>query len=190
MTAHKFDPGKLKKLNDPARYERENPDLIWNALELADPETLVDIGAGTGFFAIPFSRRIRGKVYACDISEELLSWLGEHLPEDVREKVVPIRMEEDSVPLPDGIADLVFMVNLHHELENPGGIFREAARLLKQGGKVAVIDWKKEKTGEGPPVEVRMTEDAIRKDIEAGGFYHIRSLQILAFHNFLVGIKP
>lgn len=190
MVSKKFDVRKLDKLNDPQRLQRENPDLIWDILALEEAAVLVEIGAGTGFVAARFSRRIpSGKVYACDIEETMIAWMKEHLPEVEGGGIVPLRMDERSVPLADGIADLVYMVNLHHELEDPGAILREAHRLLKPGGKVAIVDWKREKTPEGPPLEIRVAADTIRAQMAAGGFAEIRSHADLPFHCFLEGRK-
>ncbi|HUO77107.1 MAG TPA: class I SAM-dependent methyltransferase, partial [Thermodesulfovibrionales bacterium] len=162
----KFDPRKLDKLNDPKRLEYLNPDLIWEKAALKDPSILIDIGAGTGFFALLFSKKMKkGKVYACDISDEMLLWLEDNLPSESKGRVIPVRMEESSVPLSEDMADLVYMINLHHELEQPQKILREALRLLRRGGKLLIIDWKKEQTPEGPPLEIRVTEEAIESQM-------------------------
>ena len=118
----KFDPKKLAKLNDPVRLQYLNPEIIWEKADIEKPSVLIDIGAGTGFFALRFSRKIiNGKVYACDISEEMIGWMENDLPAESKGIVIPVKMEEISVPLRDGTADLVYMINLHHELEDPIG---------------------------------------------------------------------
>lgn len=77
----KFDPAKLARLNDPKRLEYLNIDVIWGKALLANPKVLIDIGAGTAFFALHFSKKIKnGKVYACDISEKMLVWMNDNLP--------------------------------------------------------------------------------------------------------------
>jgi ubiquinone/menaquinone biosynthesis C-methylase UbiE len=190
MQSRKFDPKDIDKLNRPERLQTVNPDLIWNALDLRGPKTLIDIGVGTGFFAVPFCRKMEGgKIYACDISDEMLRWMNEHLPQDVRSCVIPVKMEESVVPLPDGIADLVYMINLHHELERPREIVREAQRLLKKGGKLLIIDWKKKETPEGPPVSIRVTEEDIVRDMKEGGFIEVTIQPKLAYHTMVIGTK-
>jgi len=188
--SRKFDPKKLAKLNDPKRLEYLNPDLIWEKAGLKNPSVLIDIGAGTGFFALLFSAKMKkGTVYACDISDEMLSWLEEHLPPESKGRVIPVKMEESSVPLPADMADLVYMINLHHELEEPLRIIREALRLLTRGGKLLIIDWKKEKTPEGPPVEIRVTEETIESQMLKAGFRDIMKHTVLPYHYLLVGEK-
>lgn len=186
----KFDPKKLAKLNDPQRLVYLKPDIIWEKIALENPSVLIDIGAGTGFFALLFSKKLRnGKIYACDISDELLAWMSDNLPSESKGGIIPVKMEETSVPLPDGIADCVYMINLHHELEEPLRILEESRRLLRKGGKLMIIDWKKKKTPEGPPLEIRVTEETIRSQMLSRGFSDIASYSDLPHHNFLVGGK-
>jgi ubiquinone/menaquinone biosynthesis C-methylase UbiE len=186
----KFDPKKLVKLNDPKRLEYLNPDLIWDKAGIKNPSVLIDIGAGTGFFALLFGKKMKkGKVYACDISDEMLSWLEDNLPRESKGRVIPVKMEESSVPLPDAMADLVYMINLHHELEEPRRILGEALRLLKRGGKLLILDWKREKTPEGPPLEIRVTEEAIESQMRNAGFRDVIKYAVLPYHHFLVGKK-
>jgi ubiquinone/menaquinone biosynthesis C-methylase UbiE len=188
MNHKKFDPKKLEKLNDPRRLQFQDPAAIWQELGLEAPRVLVDIGAGTGFFARPFSEAMdQGLVYACDTSEEMLIWLKDHLPPHLKDRVVPVLMEESSVPLPDGLADLVYMINLHHELDSPELLLAEARRLLKNGGLVAVIDWKKEETGQGPPMAIRIPVEEVLSQMEAAGFREILTRGDLPYHYFVTG---
>ena len=188
--SRKFDPKKLAKLNDPKRLEYLNPDLIWEKAGLKNPSVLIDIGAGTGFFALLFSKKMkRGKLYACDISDEMLSWMKSNLPLESKGRVIPVKMEEGSVALPDDMADLVYMIDLHHELEQPQKVLREALRLLRRGGKLLIVDWKKEQTPEGPPLKIRVTEEAIQSQMLKAGFRDIIKYAVLPYHHFLVGEK-
>ena len=188
--SRKFDPAKLAKLNDPKRLKVLNPEVIWAKADLRDPKVLVDIGAGTGFFALPFSKKLKaGKVYACDISEEMIASMEHNLPMESRGVIIPLKMEESSVPLPDNIADLIYMINLHHELEDPIMVTKESLRLLREGGKLIIIDWKKEETPEGPPLAIRVTEETIERQVLACGFTNIKNHVVLPYHNFLVGEK-
>ncbi len=186
----KFDPKKLAKLNDPKRLEYLDPDAIWEKTRLADAGVLIDIGAGTALFAVLFAKKIKsGKVYACDISEEMIAWMNDNIPAEMKSIVIPVKMEENSVPLADGIADLVYMINLHHELEQPLKLLKEVRRLLKKDGKLMIIDWKKEETPEGPPLEIRITAEAIQSQMSESGFSDTDKYTVLPYHNFFIGEK-
>lgn len=186
----KFDPKKLEKLNNPDRLKTLNPDLIWKTLNLSEPEILVDIGAGTGFFALLFSKKMsRGKIYACDTSDVMINWMKENISNDGNCIIISTKCEESSVPLPDNTADLVYLINLYHETEEHEKILSESYRLLKTGGKVAVIDWKVEETPEGPPVNIRIPEDTVSNNLKKVCFSNITNHNILPYHYFYTGVK-
>jgi ubiquinone/menaquinone biosynthesis C-methylase UbiE len=183
MESKKFDPEKLGKLNDPARLNYLAPDVIWETIGSPEPKTAVDIGAGTGFMTFLFARKMKkGKIYACDISDVMIEWLDKHIPDDLTEMVIPVKMEENDVPLPDGIADLVYMINMHHELENPVRLLAEACRLLSIGGKMMIIDWKKEETPDGPPVSIRVAAEDIEHQLRGAGLLEIERFSNLRYH--------
>lgn len=130
MNEKKFDPRKLEKLNNPERLKDISPQYIWNKLNIEKPDVLVEIGAGTAFFSIVFLKHAKpSKIYACDVSEVMINWVKENVVPKFPE-IIPVKTEEHSIPLNDGISDLVFMINLHHELDNPAITLEEAYRIL------------------------------------------------------------
>jgi ubiquinone/menaquinone biosynthesis C-methylase UbiE len=188
---HKFDVKKLDRLRDPERLKYLNPDKIWGRVGEGEVDTLVDIGAGIGFFAIPFARKMpAGKVYACDLSEEMIGHLAEAAATAGVDNVVPVKTEEVRVPLEDGVADVVLMVNLHHELDHPEESLAESRRLLREGGRLAIIDWKPEATPSGPPVHVRIPPDRVEQQLSHAGFADIVSHPLLPYHYLITSRKP
>lgn len=187
MTEIKFDPKKLAKLNNPERLKTLNPDIIWKVLNLQNPKTLIDIGAGTGFFTKEFAKKLTdGKIYACDSSDVMIQWMHENITD---KNIIPLQCSETSVELPDEIADLVYMINVHHELLEPKKLLTEANRLLKIGGKIAIIDWKTEEMQDGPPLNIRISEEKIIEQLKEVNFTNIVNHNILPLHSFVIGQK-
>ena len=186
----KFDPKNLAKLNDPERFKILNPDIIWNTLNLQNPKTLVDIGAGTGFFASFFCNKIKeGQIYACDTSNIMVDWMKEHLHPKYRCKIIPTKCEEAVLPISSEVADLVYLINVFHELESPNETIAEASRVLKKNGKIAIIDWKTEETAEGPPLSIRISESVVCENLTKAGLSKIKIPKVLPFHYFLIAEK-
>jgi len=182
----KFNPQKLAKLNNPERFKTLNPDKIWCALNFQKPQILVDIGAGTGFFATAFSSKLQnGKIYACDTSDVMIQWMQENITD---EKIIPFQTSENAINLPDSKADLVYMINVHHELLEPEKILAEAYRLLNIKGKIAIIDWKAEPMNEGPPENIRISDKVVIEQLDRIGFKNIKTQEILPLH-FLLLVK-
>ncbi|MBU2512335.1 class I SAM-dependent methyltransferase [bacterium] len=190
MESKKFDPKQIRKLTDPARYEFQSPDLIWDTLNPVKPEVLIDIGAGTGFFALPFAdKAIDCRIYACDTSEFMIQWMTENIPERYINRIIPLLSTENSIKLESGSADLVYMINLHHELNNPLEMLKECLRLLKNGGQLLVIDWKDSITPMGPPLSIRISAQEIQRQVMEVGFKNVRQHSVLSYHSFIVGEK-
>ncbi|MEZ5069572.1 MAG: methyltransferase domain-containing protein [Bacteroidales bacterium] len=185
METKRFDPSKLERLNNPERLKAIPPDRIREMAGLTDPKTLIDLGAGTGFFSIPFAEAYpECTIHACDISDVMVGWMEEHLVPRYP-TIRPLKMEDSRIPLPDVCADFLFMINLHHELDRPDQTLAECRRLLKPGGKIAISDWKKVSTNQGPSLEIRVDVEDVEQQLLDAGFSGIRSHNDLPT-NFIV----
>ena len=190
--AHKFNPEHLARLNDPEREKMLDPVVLWQGFGVEEPSSVIDLGAGTGFFAVRFARWIArgGSIWACDTDPAMVAWMKEHLTPAQLARVMPFEIEENAVGLPDACADLVYLVNVYHELDDAPRMLWELMRLLKPGAPLAVVDWQKRPMEHGPPVERRVEAAQIRSRMERAGLQGVRRPAELPFHEFLVGRKP
>ncbi|HKL11705.1 MAG TPA: class I SAM-dependent methyltransferase [Clostridia bacterium] len=171
----KFNHKRLEKLNNPKRLKSIPPNYIWNKINIGQCKTIVDIGAGTGLFSKAFSEIMgNGTVYALDISDAMVRWMQKNISND-NNGITPLIMSETKIPLEDELSDLVLMITLYHELNSPEILLAETLRILKKGGKICVIDWKKEKMSFGPSLEIRSSVDEISSQLEASGFCRIQT---------------
>lgn len=187
---HKFSPEHAEKLNDPQRLAELDPPALWEALGRPSPRAIVDIGAGTGLVTAAFARLAPdARVYAADLSPEMLSWQSAHLPADVAGRIEPVLAEETRVPLADGVADLVTMVALFHELDDAGATLRDVRRLLAVGGTLLIVDYKPEDDGPGPVPPSRVSAEEIEAAIRAAGFVDVVSHDVLSRFSVLSGTR-
>jgi ubiquinone/menaquinone biosynthesis C-methylase UbiE len=189
----KFDPARLARLNDPTRTRYLDIDLMWKGFGAARPRVVVDLGAGTGFFAVRFAPFLSegGRIYACDVSDVMVDWMRANLTPLQTKSVIPLKVAENSIELPDGSVDLFYMINVYHEIAEPSKLLAEARRLLRPEAPIAIVDWKKQETsfeGErhGPPVERRVEPEAVIADLAAAGLTDVRRHDQLPLHFFLV----
>jgi len=187
----KFDIAKLERLNDPARFESLRPDVMWDALGRPTPEVVIEIGAGTGLFSGRFAEFAPAAVvYAVDMEPAMIEWMEKHRPEVASGRVIPVLAEETKVPLADSMADLVIMINLHHELAEPDATYSEAYRVLRAQGLLLLVDWRRAETPKGPPLDVRASVEEIRAYLGRAGFSAVQSHGGLEWHELLTAVKP
>ena len=188
----KFDPTKLERLNDPARFDSIKPDVLWRHADAGIPTVVVEIGAGTGLFAAKFAELApTATVFATDTEPVMVDWMRANRAEASSGRVVPLLSDESAVPLPDAIADLVVMVNLHHELADPEALLVEASRLLRPGGRLLVADWAARETPKGPPHALRVTAATLTAQLLAAGFVDVAvDEDVLAWHTVGSATRP
>lgn len=180
---HKFDVTRRAHLDSEERRSYLDARAILNAFDVQPGTHLADVGAGTGFFAIPAAELVgpKGRVYALDLSAEMLADLQAKLRRTPMRNLEPLRSTEDRIPLPDAGVDFVLMACVLHELDGPGTLL-EASRILRPRGRLGVVDWRKEDMEFGPPKAHRLDEDEARQVLGDAGFTPLRTFSAGVYH--------
>ena len=153
--SHKFDPAKVHVLESAERRKAMQPRRFLRRLGLKRGQTFIDVGAGTGFFALPAAGIVGpgGSVFALDVSEAMLEHMRAKSPPAWLEVLAS---EESRLPVPDGAGDLVFTSFVLHEVEDPVAFLREMGRAAKPYAPVVILEWAKVRQAEGPPFAHRL----------------------------------
>jgi SAM-dependent methyltransferase len=130
-----------------------------------------ELGCGYGTFTIPLARRIRGPVHAFDIDPEMITHTRRRAAEA---GLTNVRVAQRDVfahgfGLPDNSCDACLLFNILHG-EAPVEMLREARRVVRPSGIVAVIHWRSDiATPRGPGAEIRPPPERILEWAESAG---------------------
>lgn len=128
---------------------------------------IVEIGCGYGTFTVPVAREAKFGVYAFDIDPSMLRTAQENVREDGTDNVgFHLRdVLDNGTGLKPDSAGMVLLFNILH-FEGRRILLEEACRILKPGGKVAIIHWRKDiETPRGPEIQSRPDKQTILDSI-------------------------
>lgn len=180
----------VARLDAPERRASQDPDWLWRRVGLKPGDTVVDVGAGTGFYSFPAAVTVgpQGRVYAVDISPELVQLVRERSSERNLSNVTPVLSSRSHIPIQDAVADLAILANVLHGL--PPKTVDETVRLLRPGGRLVNVDWRKKATADGPPVKHRLSPAEATSALSAHGLVPVDSFELGPDHYVLIFERP
>jgi ubiquinone/menaquinone biosynthesis C-methylase UbiE len=149
----------------------QEPERVVRELALQHGNRVADLGAGGGYFTFRLADAVGpdGRVYAVDVDEGMLEYVSGEAKDRSYDNVETILASHDDPRLPADGVDMIFTCDTYHHLADRSAYFRNAARYLRPGGRVAVIDF----DGKGWFVRTFghfTAADVIRQEMEAAGY--------------------
>ena len=185
---HQDSKAYIAMLDDPKRDAYQKPHEVITALKLKAGEVIADIGAGSGYFTFRLARHVgdKGSVYAVDVSPEMIVHLNRRIRDLKLKNVVSILCAPDDPLLADASVDRFFICDTWHHIENHDRYLALLKKTLKPGGEIVMVDFKKEQTPMGPPMEMRIDRADLVKEMEKNGFRLAAEHTFLPYQYFLV----
>jgi ubiquinone/menaquinone biosynthesis C-methylase UbiE len=155
---------------------------------LAAGSRYADFGAGTlGHFVFPASVIVgkEGKVWAVDILKGALAGIESRMRLEGTTNVEPVWGDVElprGTRIPDGAADVVSAVNVAALFRKGRGALAEAARALKRGGTLLLIDWDMAPASFGPPPSARVSAEEVARAVVGPLFAPIASFRAGPHH--------
>jgi len=176
----------IKWLRQPAYKsmgEFLNPaEILKKFLKLKEDMVVVDLGCGSGGWAIPLAKRLKdGKVYAVDIQQEPLSSLRAKAQTEKISNIETVWADaEQGTNLVRGSADLVLLTNILFQCNDKRRTLEEAKRIIKKIGRILVIDWNQ--NAPLGPAEGRVSKEDIKEIVQGIGLKVEKEFEASNFH--------
>lgn len=175
-------------LERPEREREEQPSTAIAALDIRRGQTVADVGAGSGYYAVRLAERVgrSGKVFATDIQPEMVTMLQRRVVRDDLPQVEVIRATATNSGLPQNALDLILMVDVYHELANPQAVLRQLRAALKPEGRLVLIEFRKEDPRVPIREEHKMSVADARLELESEGYRFDRVIDVLPWQHILI----
>ncbi|MCX6112917.1 MAG: class I SAM-dependent methyltransferase [Proteobacteria bacterium] len=131
-------------LANPIRKLFANPEKIL-APYVKPGMKILEVGPGMGFFTIPMAKMLngKGKIYAVDLQEKMLSVLNKKLrKKGLSERVETRLCSSDSLNIQDlnNQIDLTILFCVVHEIPDKAHFFQQINKAMKPGGKIFIVE--------------------------------------------------
>jgi ubiquinone/menaquinone biosynthesis C-methylase UbiE len=178
----------IASLDAPQRDAGQKPDQVIAALAIKQGETIADIGAGSGYFAFRFSRVVgnNGRIYAVDSNSDMIRHMNRRIRDLKLKNVATVLSDPDDPLLPTEMVDRFFICNTWHQIENKTKYLSVMKRMLRKGGQLIIIDYKKKAFPAGLPPEMQLSRKEAASQIESAGFKLVNDLSFLPDQYFLI----
>jgi ubiquinone/menaquinone biosynthesis C-methylase UbiE len=185
---HRDPKSYIGALEDPKRDAYQKPHEVLTALNLKPGEIIADIGAGSGYFTFRLAHFVgdRGRVYAVDVSPDMIRHINRRIREAKSTNIVSILADPDDPLLPDQSVHRFFICDVWHHVENPKKYLSLMKRMLKPGGEIVMIDFHKKDLPFGPPTQMKIAREDLIKQVETNGFRLTKEHTFLPYQYFLV----
>lgn len=155
-----------------SREEEERLTLLVRSLQLKPGDSVADIGAGSGVISLRMAEVLLpdGKVFAVDVQDEMLDRLRANCEQFGIRNVEPVKGTQFKTGLKPDSMDLAIMVDVYHEFEFPFEMMSDISKAMKPGGRVVLVEYRKE----DPTVPIKevhkMSQAQARKEVEQAEF--------------------
>jgi ubiquinone/menaquinone biosynthesis C-methylase UbiE len=185
---HRDPKSYIEALEDPKRDAYQKPREVLTALGLKSGEIIADIGAGSGYFTFRLAQPVgdKGKIYAVDVSPDMILHINRRVRELKATNVVSILADPDDPLLLDASIDRFFFSDSWHHIEAQTKYLSLVKRMLKPGGEVVMIDFHKKDLPVGPPLQMKIAREDVIRQMETNGFRLAKEHTFLPYQYFLV----
>jgi ubiquinone/menaquinone biosynthesis C-methylase UbiE len=174
------------------REVEEAPDRALDAIGIQPGSTVADIGAGSGYMTVRLAARVgpAGTVYANDLQAPMLALLQKRLVREHIGNVQVVQGTVDDPKLPASTIEMALLVDVYHEFSAPQAMLRHLRTALTPGGRLVLLEYRKEDPSIPIRVEHKMTVAEAKQEVEAEGYTLARVDEALPRQHILIFAKP
>jgi len=158
-----------ERFESPERDAYQQPQKVLELLGDIAGLTIMDIGAGSGYFSVKLAEK-GAKVIAADVDDEFQGLLKERIAKNNIKNIETRKIPYDSPDLKVEEVDIVLMVNTYHHIEDRPDYFMKVKKGTKPQGVLVIIDFFKSEIPVGPPLDHKLPIDVVVNELKKAGY--------------------
>lgn len=170
---------KIAFLESRQRERLIPPEALISQMPIQKNHTLLDVGAGSGFFTIPMAEKTSSQVYAMDPDRRMLSVIEEKAKEKGLTNIELIQDYIENLSIQTNSVDFVMASLILHEVSSLTKALTNIFAVLKAGGHLLCLEYEKDDLIiEGPPMSIRIGSEDLEKALSLIGFEIVKKTKI------------
>ena len=180
----------IHALERPERDQHQQPEKVIEALNLAPGMMVIDMGAGSGYFTRRLAKAVgeKGQIIAIDVEQKMLNYNKRELEKlGLADRVRFILAEKEGPTFSGNNADMVFLCDVYHHLEDQIDYLANTKPALKPNGRVVIIDYYADARSGTLGFSKRhlVPKEQVIKDMKQAGFTFVKEHTFLPRQYFL-----
>ncbi len=182
---------KVSTYEDDDRDIWQKPERVIDLMGPLEGKTVVDIGAGSGYFAFRCVPEAE-KVIAVDIDPDFVAFLENKkalLSQNQQEKFEVRLASPDDPMLDDNEVDAVLLVNTYAYIENRIAYFKALKPKIRENGKIVIIEFKMKTIPNGPPPEEKIAMHQVEHELQQAGYDRISTDDQTLDYQYIITVQ-
>ncbi len=159
----------IDRFESPERDAYQQPEKVMDYLGDIKDKTVIDIGAGSGYFSVRLAER-GANVIAADVDDEFQAFIKSRIEKENLNNIETRKIPYDAPGLKDQEVDLVLLVNTYHHIEDRPAYFSKVKKGTKTDGELVIIDYFKYDIPVGPPTNHKISIDLVIGELKEAGY--------------------
>ncbi|HUT22342.1 MAG TPA: class I SAM-dependent methyltransferase [Candidatus Bipolaricaulota bacterium] len=159
-----------------------NPAELLEELQVSPGHSVLDLGCGhQGYWTFPLAQRVgkSGQVHCVDIDPRAIDNISRKSAELKLSQINACRLDLENLSNCNlSAVDIALLVNVLYQIKYRNKLISMLASLIKPGGKLLLVDWKRNASSYGPPQELRVAADYLKRWLTRAKFEVIREMPL------------
>ncbi|OEH86868.1 SAM-dependent methyltransferase [Desulfuribacillus stibiiarsenatis] len=170
---------KIAFLESKQRERLIPPEALISQMPIQQNHTLLDVGAGSGFFTIPMAESTSSKVYAMDPDRRMLSFIEEKAKEKGLTNIELVPEYIENLSINNDSVDFAMASLILHEVSSLTKALSNIFEVLEIEGHLLCLEYEKDDLiVEGPPMSIRIGSKDLEKALTSTGFTIVKKTKI------------